>query len=173
MTRTAVAEAFLRAFPGVVSDRGIVQDRAFRVPESADASPTPLSSHHVCRPEVAIVSSREREPGTQWDAERTGAPVAFTTISGEFRRLLAEDRAVATTSWRRAFTDMIRFARAHRLQPEHILIALKAEWHKVAGFPHRAEDHAQLARLVSLVIEAYYSLDGDRTNAQEGDRAPS
>lgn len=117
--------------------------------------------------------SRHPDPGAQWDADRSGAPVAFTTISGEFRRLLVEDRVMATPTWRRGFTEMIRFARAHRLQPEHILIALKAEWHKVAGFPHRPEDHAQLARLVSLCIEAYYSLEGDRTNAKEGDRAPN
>lgn len=113
------------------------------------------------------MSSRYPEPGAPWDAERSGEPIAFTTISGEFRRLIVEDRDMATPSWHRAFADMIRFARVHRLQPEHILIALKAEWHKVAGFPHRPEDHARLGRLVSMCIEAYYSIDSDG-NATSG-----
>jgi len=106
-----------------------------------------------------------------WDPEQSGiAPGAFTTISGEFRRLLVEDRAVSTPSWRRAFTEMIRFARSHRLQPEHILIALKTEWHRVAGFPRRPEDDAQLGRLVSLCIESYYSIDGDGKAGEDGKR---
>ena len=105
-----------------------------------------------------------------WSPERSGiAPDAFTTISGEFRRLLVEDRAVSTPSWRRAFADMIRFARAHRLQPEHILIALKAEWHRVSGFPRRAEDDARLGRLVSLCIESYYAVDGDGKASDDSD----
>ena len=105
----------------------------------------------------------ERSPeGAAWDPEQAGiAPGAFTTISGEFRRLLVEDRAVASPSWRRTFAEMIRFARSHRLQPEHILIALKTEWHRVAGFPRRPEEEAQLGRLVRLCIESYYSLDSD------------
>ena len=106
-------------------------------------------------------NERSQDAGA-WDPEQAGiAPGAFTTISGEFRRLLVEDRAVATPSWRRSFAEMIRFARAHRLQPEHILIALKTEWHRVAGFPRRPEDEMQLGRLVSLCIESYYSLDSD------------
>ena len=112
--------------------------------------------------------------GGAWNPEQSGiAPGAFTTISGEFRRLLSEDRAVSTPTWRRAFAEMIKFARRHRLQPEHILIALKTEWHRVAGFPRRPEDDAQLGRLVSLCIQSYYSMESDRKESDGTESAKS
>lgn len=109
-----------------------------------------------------MTETRRWKDDGAWNPDASGiAPGAFTTISGEFRRLLVEDRAVASPTWRQSFAEMIKFARRHRLQPEHILIALKTEWHRVVGHPQRPEDQFQLGRLVSLTIESYYSLDGD------------
>ena len=144
-----------------------------RVRWSTRSSPTASSGSIVFaksfRSIRAMSENRRVQNDGPWDPAASGiAPGAFTTISGEFRRLLVEDRAVSSPTWRRSFAEMISFARRHRLQPEHILIALKTEWHRVVGFPRRPEDQIQLGRLVSLTIESYYSIDGDG-KAADGD----
>lgn len=97
-----------------------------------------------------------------WNPERVGiSPEAFETVTGQFRSLLSEDHDAPSADWRRSFAGTIDYARSNRLQPEHILIALKTEWRKVVGPDHRAEHDQRLGRLVSLCIQSYYSVDGN------------
>lgn len=91
-------------------------------------------------------------------------PHGFRRLSHGLRHLLRERATMEPGAWRRELSRVLRDGREARLQPEHVLVALKSEWAAIRGRRVSNPDAEELNRLVTLCIDCYYGDGAPRTD---------